>query len=50
MFGTGYCGGHKCPSGECHGNHEPAVDNPGFNVTVVRDDSDEDVRHSSFLL
>lgn len=49
MFGTGCCGGHKC-SGECHGNHGPTVDDPGFNTTVVRDDSDETYRHSSFLL
>lgn len=22
MFGTGYCGGHICTDGECHGNHD----------------------------
>lgn len=50
MFGDGYCGGHICTSGRCHGNHSPTVDNPGLNVTVERDGPDAIYRHSSFLL
>lgn len=50
MFGTGYCGGHKC-KGECHGNHDvPSNNGAGLNETVVRTETGTKVRQEPFFL